>query len=323
MINVVRTFTFPGAEEIEKEIVGDKINIKVLPSPTEKALIENCQDADAIICAYEPLTKRVLQSLPNLKLIAFGTVGFNYVDLAYTEEKNIPVTNISKYCIKEVADYTVGMILMLNRRILQFSNSVKNDKKWQYDLFPDMRRLENLTIGLLGFGNIPRLVTDRLKPFGSKVIAYDPFVDKEEAKKNYDVDLLSLDEVLKRSDVISMHLPVTDDTYQLIDDEIIAKMKEGVILVNSSRGQLVDEEAIVRAINQKKIKYYAADVLTSENPDLENHPFIDKENIIITPHIAFYSQEAIREGIVEWSQNLKNFFDGHYEACNIVNRVNL
>lgn len=321
MLKVVRTFDFPGALEIEKEIFGDKMEVKEAPSFTEDDLIENCEDADAVICEYEPFTKRVIDALPNLKLIAFGTIGFNYADVQYAKSKNIAVSHISKYCIKEVADYTVSMILMLNRRINDFHNQVKKEKTWDFGAFPNMRRLDTQTVGLLGFGNIPRLIAERLKPFGVKVIAYDPFVEKDEAKEKYDVDIVSFDDVLTEADILSIHLPVNEETEQIINDGSISKMKDGVILINSARGQLVDENSIVNRVESGKIQYYAADVLTEETPDLNIHPFMEQENIILTPHIAFYSQESVREASVESAMNVKHFFDADYKDAQIVNGV--
>lgn len=323
MIKVVRTYEFPGALEIEKEVFGEDIVILERPSETEEELIKNCKDADAVICAYEPFTKNVIKQLPNLKLLSFGTIGFNYADIDYAYEKNIPVTNISKYCVKEVADYTVGMILMLNRRLLQFNISVKRDKEWNFELFPEMNRLENNTIGLLGFGNIPKLVTERLKAFGCRVIAYDPYADAKRAKDEYNVELLSLDEVLQQSDMISIHLPSNHVTYKIINDDNIGKMKDGVIIINAARGQVIDEDAIVRSIDAKKIAYYAADVLYEENPNLNEHPFLERENIILTPHIAFYSQESLKEATMETALNVKHYFDGEYNKCQVVNGVKL
>src|SRR5699024_5015125 len=171
----------PNALEIEKEVFKGQLEIIEAPSVTEDDLIRNCKDADAVICEYEPITKRVIDALPNLKLIAFGTIGFNYADVEYAKSKGIAVSHISKYFITEVADYTVGMILMLNRSIHSFHNQVKEDKKWNFDAAMNMRRLGTQTVGLLGFGNIPKLIAERLKPFGVKLIAYDPFIDKDEA----------------------------------------------------------------------------------------------------------------------------------------------
>ncbi|WP_197272181.1 C-terminal binding protein [Salinicoccus sp. YB14-2] len=323
MIKVVRTYDFPGAFEIEKEVFGDQIEIIEAPSVTEDDLIRNCRDADAVICEYEPFTKRVIDALPNLKLIAFGTIGFNYADVEYAQSKGIAVSHISRYCITEVADYTVGMILMLNRSIHSFHNQIKEDKKWNFDVVMNMKRLGTQTVGLLGFGNIPRLIAERLKPFGVKIIAYDPYVDKIEAKQKYATDIVSLDEVLAGSDILSIHLPVNEDTERIINDESISKMKEGVTVINSARGQLVDETAIVSAIESEKIGYYAADVLVDEHPDLTTHPFMEYENIILTPHIAFYSEESVREASLESATNVKNFFDGNYKEAQIVNGVNV
>ncbi|MCD2137538.1 C-terminal binding protein [Salinicoccus halitifaciens] len=323
MIKVVRTYDFPGALEIEREIFGDMIEIVEAPSSTEEELIENCKDADAVICEYEPFTKRVIDALPNLKLIAFGTIGYNYADVDYARSKGIAVSHISKYCIKEVADYTVGMMLNLNSRIHAFHRLVKEDKKWDFEAFPGIHRFDTQTVGLLGFGNIPRLVAERLKPFGVRIIAYDPFVDKEEAKEQYGVEITSLEEVLAQSDILSLHLPVNKDTEKIINDSSIAKMKDGVMLINSARGGLVDESSIVKGIESGKLQYYAADVLADEDPDLETHPFMQHDNIILTPHIAFYSEEAVREASVETAMNVKHFFEGNYKDAQIVNGVHL
>lgn len=321
MIKVVRTYDFPGALQIEKAVFKDALEIIEAPSVTEDDLIRNCRDADAVICEYEPFTKRVIDALPNLKLIAFGTIGFNYADVDYAKSKGIAVSHISKYCINEVADYTVGMILMLNRGIHSFNSQVKESKEWHFDTALNMRRLGTQTVGLLGFGNIPRLIAERLKPFGVKLIAYDPFIDKDEAKDNYGTDIVSFDEVLAEADILSIHLPVNKDTEHTINDYSISKMKDGVTIINSARGQLVDEAAVVKAVESGKIGYYAADVLEDENPDLDSHPFMDYDNIILTPHVAFYSEESVREATVESATNVKNFFEGNYEEAQIVNGV--
>ena len=323
MIKVVRTFDFPGALEIEKEVFGDAFEIIEAPSSTEDELIENCRDADAVICEYEPFTRRVIDALPNLKLIAFGTIGFNYADADYARSKNIAVSHISKYCIREVADYTVGMMLNLNNRISAFHQLVKEGRKWTFDAFPGMQRFDTMTVGLLGFGNIPRLVAERLKPFGVSVIAYDPFVDEAEVKAEYGVDIKSFEGVLAEADILSLHLPVTKDTERIINSGSIEKMKDGVMLINSARGQLVDEAAVVKGIESGKIQYYAADVLAEENPDLDTHPFMEHDNIILTPHIAFYSEEAVREASFESAMNVKHFFEGNYKDAQIVNGVHV
>lgn len=323
MFKVVRTFAFPGALEIEKKVFGDLIEVEECPCFTEEELIKNCAEADAVICAYEPFTKRVIEALPNLKLIAFGTIGYNYADVEFAKQKNIAVSHISKYCIKEVADYTVGMMLLLNRRIVQFNHSVKEQKLWDYNLYPNIRRFEDQTIGLLGFGNIPRLVAERLKAFGCRIVAYDPYVDADLVKQQYNVEILSFDDVLAQANILSLHLPVTESTYKIVNEENIKKMRDGVMLINSARGQLVDEDAIIQGIDSGKIQFYATDVLAEEKPNLYTHPFLERENIIITPHIAFYSQESLDEATEESARNVLNFVRGNYKEAQIINGVAL
>src|SRR5699024_11755596 len=177
LIKVVRTYDFPNALEIEKEVFKGQLEIIEAPSVTEDDLIRNCKDADAVICEYEPITKRVIDALPNLKLIAFGTIGFNYADVAYAKSKGIAVSHISKYCITEVADYTVGMMLMLNRSIHSFHNQIKEDGKWDFEPVMNMRRLGTQRVGVIGLGNIPKQIAEGLQSFGVKHTAYDPFID--------------------------------------------------------------------------------------------------------------------------------------------------
>lgn len=322
-MKVVRTFAFQANTlELEKSVF-DKENIEIveIPCPTEEDLIKNCQDADAIICAYEPVTKKVIDALPNLKLIAFKTIGFNYSDFNYAREKGIPVSHISNYCTIEVADYTTGAILSLNRQIFGFNASTHEDKKWQYNLYPNMRRLSTQTIGFLGFGNIPKLVSERLKAFGCKMIAYDPFLDKDEMKQKYGVDMLSFDEVLKNSDILSIHLPENEQTKGVINQENIAKMKDKVQIINAARGGILNEQDVLNAVRSGKIETLVADVVIGEFPDMKTHPFSGERNIILTPHIAWFSKEAMDEGVVECATNVANFFKGNYEKANIVNGV--
>lgn len=322
MFKVVRTFKMDGALEIEKEVLGPGFEIEERPSPTEDEIIENCKDADAVICVYEPFTKRVIDALPNLKLIAFKSIGFNYADYEYAATRGIPVTHIVHYCTQEVADYATAAILASNRMLFQYNHDTHVLKEW--DLFKHidkMHRLANQTIGLLGFGNIPRLVAKRLAPYGCEIVAYDPFCDAEMALKDYNVKLLPLEEVLSSSDIISLHLPLNKATKGIINKDNIALMKDGVSIVNSARGPIINDDDFIEAIDSGKISFVVIDVLEEEYPDMNTHPFASRDNIVLTPHIAFLSQESIRDGIIECAENVKNFAEGNYEKCAIVNGV--
>lgn len=294
------------------------LEMVVRPSQTPSEIIENAKDADIIITVYEPLTKEVLSQLPNLKLVVYRSIGFNSVDLAYANERQLPVSHITQYCVDEVANYVVAAILSHNRRILDFNQSVKVGHKWDYELFPDMRRLSSLTVGLIGFGNIPRLVAQRLQVFGCKVMAYDPFVPAE-VFANAGVTQVSLEEIFAHSDYISSHLPLNDSTKEMLNATLFNICENQPVFINSSRGGVVNEKDLVAALQSGKISYAILDVVHSEDPDLSKLPFMQMDNVVLTPHIAFYSQEAFIQGVQDNFKNIQAFLNGDLAHAEIVN----
>lgn len=307
--------------EYEREVIqelGLDATIEVRVSQTEDEIIENAQDADVVIAVYEPLTARVLENLPNLKLVLYRSIGFNSIDLAYATKQSLPVSHLSNYCTDEVANYVVAAILMHNRRLHDFNQSIKVDKKWDYELFPDMRRLSSLTVGLIGFGNIPRLITERLRAFGCRVIAYDPFV-AEEVFIQRGVEVVSLETVFAESDYISSHLPLNSQTKELLDQSLFSLATKAPVFINSSRGGVVKEEDLVAALADGTISYAILDVVSSEDPDLATLPFMSMDNVLLTPHIAFYSQEAFLHGVRENMENIQAFLRKEYGKAGIVN----
>lgn len=294
------------------------LEMVVRPSQTPSEIIENAKDADIIITVYEPLTKEVLSQLPNLKLVVYRSIGFNSVDLAYANERQLPVSHITQYCVDEVANYVVAAILSHNRRILDFNQSVKVGHKWDYELFPDMRRLSSLTVGLIGFGNIPRLVAQRLQAFGCKVMAYDPFVPAE-VFANAGVAQVSLEEIFAHSDYISSHLPLNDSTKEMLNATLFNLCENQPVFINSSRGGVVNEKDLVAALQSGKLSYAILDVVHSEDPDLSKLPFMQMDNVVLTPHIAFYSQEAFIQGVQDNFKNIQAFLNGDLAHAEIVN----
>lgn len=294
------------------------LEMVVRPSQTPSEIIENAKDADIIITVYEPLTKEVLSQLPNLKLVVYRSIGFNSVDLAYANERQLPVSHITQYCVDEVANYVVAAILSHNRRILDFNQSVKVGHKWDYELFPDMRRLSSLTVGLIGFGNIPRLVAQRLQVFGCKVMAYDPFVPAE-VFANAGVTQVSLEEIFAHSDYISSHLPLNDSTKEMLNTTLFNLCENQPVFINSSRGGVVNEKDLVAALQSGKLSYAILDVVHSEDPDLSKLPFMQMDNVVLTPHIAFYSQEAFIQGVQDNFKNIQAFLNGDLAHAEIVN----
>lgn len=324
MYKVKRLFAYPPALALEKPVLEGVAEIEEAPCPglTEEEVIKNGQGADAIIVVYEPITKKVIDALPDLKLIAYKSIGFNSVDLAYATEKGIPVCHITQYCTQEVADYVMSCILSHNRRLFTFDDSVRNKKEWNFALCPDMQRLGEQTVGFVGFGNIPKLVAKRLAPYGCKLIAFDPFVE-EEVMKEFGVEKVEKDEVFAKADYISCHLPLNPHTERSITKEDFDKIEDSAVFINSARGGVIVEEDLVEALDKGKVKAAYLDVLTDESPDLDTNPLFGRKDVILTPHIAFYSEQSVRDGIIDCAEHVRNFFEGNYETIEFVNKVPL
>ncbi len=321
MKKVVLTYDSPGGLEYEQKVFSNFAELVKIPCNSEEDLIKNCKDADAVLCVYEPFTAYVMDNLPKLKIIAVKAIGYDTVDIEAAKQRGIAVTNTPRYCTNEVADHTVMLMLAINRRLIQFHNSVQQDKVWKYDICKDISRLGECTVGLLGFGNIPRLVTQRIKGFGSKIIAYDPFVDDKVAKE-YEVQLVDIDEIYNNADYICCHLPHNKHTEKMINKVAFDKMKDGVVFINTGRGKVVDENALIDALNNGKVGYAGLDVLEDENPDMNTHPLNGRNNVILTPHIAYYSQASVRDAKIHAAENILYYLKGEYEKCSIVNGVN-
>lgn len=306
--------------EVEKQFIPEGAEFEILHSPTEEDLIKNLQDVDAVISAYEPFTKKVIDSLPNLKIISQAAIGFNSVDIEAAKERVIPVINNPSYCTPEVADHTMGLILTLDRQIIGFNKSVHEDKEWKSDLFPDIVRLSEQTLGLYGFGNIAREVAKRASGFGIKIIAVDPFMNNELAEK-LGVEVVTFDELIERSDIISVHVPFMKETENALSMEQFKKMKKKPVIVNAGRGGIVNEDDLAEALDLGLVRGAALDVLVEEDPDLNNSKLVGRDNVILTPHIAYYSKTSQYEIEKRSAQNIGLYLDGKFDELSIVNGV--
>lgn len=302
---------------ITKEMTDD-FDVKVIPGAKPEEIIEKCKDANALIIGYETITNEVMDALPDLKIIQFMAIGVDGIDLEYAKSKGIVVGNVPGYCTNEVADHALALILSINRRISQFNKSV-HENKWDIRLYPGMTRLGESTVGLLGFGNIPKTVNRRLQGFGCKVIAYDPFLPKEVGEE-HNVELVSLDELAERADYISCHIPLNPHTKELINKDLFSKMKDGVVFVNTSRGGVVEEAALVEALDSGKVAFAGLDVLVDEYPELEDHPLNHRDNVVLTPHVAYYSKSSERDLLIFAGKSVKDYMLGNLKEVSIVNK---
>lgn len=287
---VVITDHFFADSDIEIGILQNN-NIECLPIHTksEEKIISNCRDADGIIVQLAPITKEVIESLERCKIIARYGVGYDNVDVDTATKKGIIVSFVPDYCIDDVAEHTIGLLLDLVRKITLANNNVKN-LNWNYTIAKPIYRLCSRTMGLVGFGNIARSVAYRAKGLGMEIIAYDPYVKQVEMEK-LGVKKVSFPELLENADVISIHVPLSSETYHLFGKEEFNAMKEQAFIINVSRGAIIDEKSLIDALSTGKIAGAAVDVLEIEPPQKDN-PLLGLDNIIITPHMAWYSEES-------------------------------
>lgn len=272
----------------------EKLGFELVPKQcrTEDDVIRECKDAVALLDQYAPITRKVMERLPNLRAVGRYGVGVNTVDLEAATENGVCVLNVPDYCQDEVSNHTFSLLLACARKLPVLFDQVQAGE-WDYKVSKPISRLRGQTLGLVGFGRIPRMVAEKAKAFSVHVIAYDPYVSRAEAEL-LGVQLVSLDALLETADLISIHVPLTKDTHHLISVDQLKRMKPTAILVNTSRGQLVDEKALCRALKDGRLAGAGLDVTECEpleaGSELRGIP-----NVIITPHAAWYSEEAERE----------------------------
>ena len=300
---VISDYVWPNID-IEKNFFDSK-NIELVVSKNKSDLKKQIVDADGLLFCFESIDEDILRSSKNLKVAQRYGIGVDNINIEVATELGIVVSNIPDYCIDEVSDHAMSMILSLNRLLSRDSDLVKKGL-WN-EIKKDKRvyRLSEATLGLLGFGRIGRRISKKAKNFGLKVIAYDPYLNEKEID---DVEIHSLNKVLKDSNIISLHLPLTEQTNHIIDTEQFDLMNKDTILINVSRGGLINEEALIENLNNGKIRGAGLDVIESST-DKTNGLF-SFDNVIITPHTAFFSQESSEELQLRSSMQLYDVLTG-------------
>lgn len=284
---------------------------------TEDDVIEKCKDADGLINQYAPLSRRVIENLDNCKVISRYGVGYNTVDVDAATEKGIIVGNVTDYCLDEVSDHALALLLNCARKITLMNNTVKSGT-WDFNVAVPVYRLRGRVLGLVGFGNIPQTVAKKAQAFGLQVIAYDPFVPAEVAV-NQNVKLVTLDELFEQADFVSVHVPLNDATKGMISHDQFKKMKKEAFIINTARGPIIDEKALIQALQEGEIAGAGLDVLEVE-PIEKDNPLLTMDNVIINPHSAFYSIEAEEELKRKAAQNVADVLSGFYPTY-LVNKA--
>jgi glycerate dehydrogenase len=295
--------SWDGLKALGETIIYDR-------TPNEK-IIERIGNAEIIFTNKTPITKDTILACPSLKFIGVMATGYNIIDVEVAKKAGIVVCNVPSYSTETVAQFTIGLLLELCHHIGDHSNSVKN-KVWSQNIDfcyweHPLIELSGKTMGIIGFGRIGQATAKIALALGMKILAYAVHPKNELEAEN--CSYTDLNTLYAESDVISLHCPLVPETKGLINKDSIAKMKDGVILLNTSRGPLIIEEDLRAALNNGKISGAAVDVVSSE-PISKDNLLLDARNIIITPHIAWAAKEA-RERLMHTSiENLKSFQSG-------------
>ena len=250
------------------------------------------RDADAVIVCYAQIKSDIINHLTKCRVIARTGLGVDNIDIPAAKAKNIVVTYVPDYCLREVSDHAMALLLALARKVT-LANKLAQQGRWEMPAVQPIFRLEGQVLGLVGFGNIPRTLVAKAKAFGLKVITSDPFVAEEHLNK-HDVKNVSFDELLAQSDFISVHAPLLPQTRHLFNEEAFKKMKKGAYIINTARGPLIDEKALIAALDSGHLAGAGLDVIETE-PMPKDSPLIGRDNLILTPHTGFYSVESLVE----------------------------
>ncbi len=283
---------FPSLDPAKTALARLDPEYRMAKSMSAEDILAVARDADAILVTYARLPGTLLRQLEHCKAIGRFGLGVDNIDLPAATELGIKVNYVPDYCLREVSDHAMALLLALARKVT-LANKLVQSGRWELPPIVPLRRLEGQVLGLVGFGNIPRTLVPKAKAFGFNVITYDPYVSTD-ALASTGVESVSFDDLLKRSDFISVHAPLQPATRGLMNAKAFAKMKKGAYLINTARGPLVDEAALVDALDSGHLGGAALDVVTTE-PLAKDSPLIGRDNVILTPHTAFYSVEALEE----------------------------
>lgn len=268
------------------------IEFKLLQCHTEGDLISKCKGAEIFINQYAPVTDKVMESLPELRMVVRYGVGVDNVDVAAATRRGIQVCNVPDYGTNEVADQAMAFMFALLRKTI-LMNSYTKTRGWDYTKAIPIRRLGSLTVGVVGIGRIGRNFARKARAMGCRVIGCDPFYRPSETDGTDFIAAVDFDTLLRESDVISIHCPL-DNARNLFDAAVFDKMKTGAVLINTARGGIINENDLDLALISGKLAGAAMDCMENE-PVAPGHPLFRHENFIVTPHMSWYSEEACQD----------------------------
>ena len=290
---LVTDYVWPSVEPEREVLRAAGIELIVAPDGHEETLIPLVLDVDGILTCFAKVSEQVVRAAKNCVVIGRFGVGVDNIDVSTATELGIAVTYVPDYCVEEVSDHVLAMLLGWNRRILALDQSVRNAGWGSLPLTMRIMRLRGKTLGIVGFGRIGRSVAAKAKAFGMRIIYYDPYVDQQSVEDD-GFRQVDFEYLIKESEFISLHAPSTPDNSGMIGKDEFSAMKSEAFLINCARGTLVDEDALYDALVSGDIAGAGIDVLVDLSPAPDDRLF-QLDNLIVTPHTAFFSQEATLE----------------------------
>jgi D-3-phosphoglycerate dehydrogenase len=308
----------PDYGEMLKQ-AGVEVEFAKKDCATEDEIITAAHDADAIIgvATFQPFSRRVIERLAKCRLILSMGIGYDNLDIEAATEHGILAANVPDYCLEEVSDHTMALILASTRKIVKLNDTAKEggwkkepDPEIQRSIWPTMSRLRGQTLGLVGFGRIPRTLVPKAKGFGLRVIAYDPYVQPS-VFEALGVERVELDQLLAESDIVSLHSALTAETRHMLGLEQFKKMKPTAYLINTARGALIDQRALYTALTEGYLAGAALDV-TDPEPISPDDPLLKLDDVIITPHSASSSIPALMALLSRPGEEIIRVFKGEW-----------
>lgn len=284
----VTDYDFPDVS-IEREALGDGIELTTGDAETAADVIEQAEGADALLNQYAPITAEVFEALDSLQVVARYGIGVDNVDLAAATAHDVRVVNVPSYSEEEVSTHAFSLLLSTLRQIPKLSDQIRSGT-WDWKAARPIHRIAGRTLGFVAFGKIPQILARKFEGFDVDFVAYDPYQTEAELAE-HGVTKVDFETLLDESDFVSIHTPLTDETEGLFDAWAFERMKDSAVLVNTARGPVIDELALASAIETGEIAGAGLDVMREEPPD--SSPLFDLDDVVITPHIAWYSEESM------------------------------
>ncbi len=309
------------AARVEETEELAKVNVELVGADCvrEDEIIQAAKDADAIITVEAQITRRVMEALPKCKAIVRYGIGFDTIDVDAATDNNILVINIPDFCFEEVSNHAFTLLLACAKKLILLNNGTKQGRWTEVKRAQSpMGAICGQTLGLVGCGNIGRETAKKAQCFGLRVLGYDPYVDISLARE-YGVTLVNLPELLNESDFVSIHTPLNKETWHLIGEKEFKQMKPSAYLINTARGSVVNEAALIKALQEKWIAGAGLDVFEKEPVDSDN-PLLKMDNVIITPHSASYSDDSFKRLRTMVGQEAARVLSGRWPK-NVVNKT--